>query len=158
MKRLRTGSSASFLGSERGTAVTEFVVVLPLLLIILFGVTGIGQALLYHQIITKGIRDGVRYLTRVPLTEPYLTNAKTIALTGSPGGSTAFSFWNDPSSIDISTSTVDHGGAFRDPGPITIVQMTATVPVDFPILTFWLLGLGPTVTFTVTDEARYIGE
>lgn len=158
MTRRRPGCLRKLFGSERGTAVVEFVVVLPLLLIIVLGITEIGQALLYHQIITKGIRDGVRYLTRVPLSEPFITNAKTIALTGSPTGTTAFSFWNDPSTIDVNTSTVDHGGAFRDPGPITIVQMTATVPVDFPILTFRLLGLGPTITFTVTDEARHIGE
>jgi Flp pilus assembly protein TadG len=57
------------LGEERGSLVVEFVIALPLVLVILVLIAEFGRAFWYHQIVTKGVRDGVRYLSRAPETE-----------------------------------------------------------------------------------------
>jgi len=142
---------------ERGAVIVEFVAMLPFLLIFLFIMIGIGQALWYHQVITGGIRDGVRYLARAPLEEEFVDRAKAIALSGDPtGGAPAFVFWNDPATIDVVLVEVDHGGAFRGVDPLTTIRMTATVPVDIPVLGFF--GIDPGLTLRATDHARHIGE
>ena len=143
--------------SDGGSVILEFVALLPLLFIFLFLMIGIGQALWYHQVITGGVRDGVRYLSRAPLEDPFIQSAKVIALTGDPsGGSPAFVFWNDPDTIEVELTPLDHGGAFRGPDPLTIIRMTAAVPVTIPVLDFF--GLDPDLTLRATDRARHIGE
>lgn len=141
---------------------TEFVVTLPLLLFFLFGMIGMAQLLWYHHIITSGVRDGTRYLSRVgsPTTEPYLTRGKNIAMKGIVGGGgSVFYFWTDANSIAVTEVDIANpGGAFRDSGAVPVVRMTATVNVSLPVLAF-ALGLNPSSIFAyeVTDEARWIG-
>ncbi len=146
---------------ERGTAVTEFVVSLPLLLVFLFGLIGMAQLLWYHHIITSGVRDGTRYLSRVdsPTADPHLTRGKNIAMKGIVGGGgSVFYFWTNASSIAVTQVDIANpGGAFRDSGAVPVVRMTATVNVSLPVLGFVLLGINPSITYTVTDEARWIG-
>ena len=145
------------LRDNAGAVIVEFVVALPFLFIVLFMLIGLGQGLWYYQIVTKGVRDGVRYVTRTPLAEPYLTFAKNVAMTGTPGGSDpAFTFWNDPATIIVTPVPVAHAGEFRDPSPLQTVRMTATVPVDIFVLQYF--GFDPQITFTVSDVARHIGE
>lgn len=140
---------------------TEFAVTMPLLLIFLFGMIGMGQLLWFHHIVTEGVRDGVRYLSRVPnpSADPYLTRGKQIAMSGlAGGGGPLFYFWTDAGTINVDMLSIDNSGnAFRESGNVPVVRMTATVQVSLPVLGFSLLGLSPSITYTVTDEARYIG-
>lgn len=153
----KTVRSGRFGRADDGAVVLEFVAVLPLIVTFLLIMIGTGQSLWYHHVITKGVRDGVRYLTRAPLENEFIDNAKRVALTGTPDGSDpAFTFWNDPGTIDVTSTAVAHGGAFRGPDPLMVVRMTASVPVSVPVLTWF--GVGPTITLTVSDEARHIGE
>jgi Flp pilus assembly protein TadG len=146
---------------NRGTAVTEFVVTMPLLLIFLFGLIGMGQLLWYHHIITEGVRDGTRFLSRVasPTTDPNLTRAKNIAMKGIVGGGgLVFYFWTDPASISVTQVAIANtGNTFRESGNVPVIRMTATVTVSLPILGFALLGMNPSIQYVVTDEARWIG-
>ena len=143
--------------SDRGAVMVEFVVVLPLLMTILFLYISVGQSLFYHHVITSGVWDGVRYLSRAPLDATFIDNAKRIAMTGSASGSDpAFVFWNEMNTINVTTTDVAHGGAFRGPDPLVMIRMTATVDVDIPFFTFF--GLGTPVTLIVSDEIRHIGE
>jgi hypothetical protein len=127
------------LRDNAGAVIVEFVVALPFLFIILFLLIGLGQGLWYYQIVTKGVRDGVRYVTRTP-----------------SGSDPAFTFWNDPATITVTPVPVAHAGEFRDPSPLQIVRMTAAVPVNIFVLSYF--NLNPLITLTVTDEARHIGE
>lgn len=45
----------------------EMALVLPLLVLLGLGVAELGRTIWHYQIVTKGVRDGVRYLTRVPV-------------------------------------------------------------------------------------------
>lgn len=141
--------------------VTEFVITMPLLLIFLFGLIGTGQLLWYHHIITNGVRDGTRYLSRVdsPTADPHLTRAKNMAMKGIVGaGGSIFYFWTDANSIDVSMlSIANPDNAFREDGPVPVVRMSATVAVNLPVLSFAFLGMSPSITYTVVDEARWIG-
>ena len=46
---------------QRGVATTEFAIVLPVLLLLLFGVTELGRALVRYNTLTKSLQDGARY-------------------------------------------------------------------------------------------------
>lgn len=161
MTRVPLASFQRFRGDDRGTLVTEFAVTMPILLMFLFGMIGMGQLLWFHHIITEGVRDGVRYLSRVPnpSTDPYLSRGKQIAMSGlTSSGGPLFYFWTDASTINVEMLSIDNSGnAFREEGNVPVVRMTATVQVSLPVLGFSLLGLNPSITYTVTDEARYIG-
>ena len=145
---------------ERGDPIVEFVLVLPLMLILGFGVMEIGRLLWYQHSITKGVRDGARYLTRVPLANvvndcgivpPAAVNTATeLARRGS--------YWNIPATITVGLEEVPNaGGAFQGSDPLCMVRMTAAVTVPFPILGAFLKTASG-VTFTVSNLARHIGQ
>ena len=47
--------------NERGVAMVEFMIVLPVVLFIMFGVTEIGRVLMRYNTLTKALQDGVRH-------------------------------------------------------------------------------------------------
>lgn len=166
-------------GKDRsGAAGVEFALVLPLLVVLAFGTIEIGWMIWQHAVITKGVRDGVRYLTRVPVT----------CTAAGPGGT--FSATNKQSAINLvksgnpagtnpilrayqsATFTVDvdcrdaaslglSGGTY-----LPVVRMTAQVPFDdftgdagdsYHSEFLAILGIGD-VTFTVAHEEAHVGE
>ncbi len=66
----RTGllRTKRFFGDSRGIAAVEFAIVLPFLMLMLFGMIEIGRALFHYHAVTKSVRDATRYLTRVGMT------------------------------------------------------------------------------------------
>jgi Flp pilus assembly protein TadG len=46
---------------QRGIAMTEFAIVLPVLLLLLFGITEVGRAIVRYNTLTKALQDGARY-------------------------------------------------------------------------------------------------
>jgi Flp pilus assembly protein TadG len=63
---LNPGQDAS--KQQRGFAIVEFIIILPLLLLLLLGVSEVGRALYQYNTLTKAVRDGTRYLaTNAPL-------------------------------------------------------------------------------------------
>ncbi|MDQ2694291.1 MAG: pilus assembly protein [Pseudomonadota bacterium] len=49
-------------GAQRGLAMVEFAIVLPLLLFLLLAVAELGRAFFQYNTLTKSVRDGARYL------------------------------------------------------------------------------------------------
>jgi Flp pilus assembly protein TadG len=49
--------------NQRGVALIEFALVLPLLLVLTFMVTEFGRAIYQYGVLTKSVRDAARYLT-----------------------------------------------------------------------------------------------
>jgi Flp pilus assembly protein TadG len=146
---------------ERGDPIIEFIFIVPLTLVLVFGVIEVGRILWFQHFITKGARDGTRYLTRVPLaggtaacetvTGDAVTYATNLARSDAYWGTIA------PANITVTLCPVDHAGTFYGPDPLRMVRMTAAVPVAFPILDAFL-DTGPLVTFTIFNEARHIGQ
>lgn len=50
--------------SERGAAVVEFAILLPLLFIMAFGITEYGRAIYQYDTLTKSVRSASRYLSQ----------------------------------------------------------------------------------------------
>jgi hypothetical protein len=46
---------------QRGVATIEFAIVVPVLLLLLVGVTELGRALVRYNTLTKAVQDGARY-------------------------------------------------------------------------------------------------
>ena len=63
-----------FLRDLRGNAGAEFALVLPILMLLLFGAIEIGRALHDFHVINESVRDAGRYLSRVPATCPSATS------------------------------------------------------------------------------------
>ena len=56
---------ANFRKTCAGTAMVELAIILPLLLLILFGITELGRALYQQNMLTQAVELGGRYMTRV---------------------------------------------------------------------------------------------
>ncbi|MCM0612005.1 pilus assembly protein [Marinobacter sediminum] len=52
------------MNNTRGSALVEFAILLPILLILAFGITELGRALYQKNILGKSVESGVRYLAR----------------------------------------------------------------------------------------------
>lgn len=73
--------------TQRGVAIVEFALVLPLLLILTFITTEFGRALYQYNTITKSVRDAARYLsTQTPGSATAISNARKLVVYGNPAG------------------------------------------------------------------------
>jgi Flp pilus assembly protein TadG len=146
-------------GDERGSVVVEFVITLPLILAMLVLIAEFGRAIWYHHVVTKGVRDATRFLSRAPVTElaSYSERAAWLAMTGVPTENAApiYAWWTDIATVDVSGPTTLAGTPdFRT--PFQVVSVQAAVPATFPLLV--LLGQSTTLTIAAADQARYIGD
>lgn len=53
-------------GRQKGAAAVEFALVIIVLLLIVAGIVEFGRAFWYYDALTKGTRDGARYMTTAP--------------------------------------------------------------------------------------------
>lgn len=67
-------SHPSGLYRQRGLALVELAVALPLLLLLLLGVAEMGRALYQYNTLVKAVRDGARHLT----SDAYATDGQTL--------------------------------------------------------------------------------
>ena len=148
----------------RGSALVEFTLLAPLLIVLTAGLAEFGLALRQYHVMEKGVRDAARYLNSVPVhpscmgftdTGTYtwssaISDAQKLAIYGSTTGSTPlFKSWSD-----VSTITVDDGTCQPNPrvngAPLGQITVTAAAPyADLGMLSF--LGLGP-ITLTVSHQ------
>lgn len=70
---------------QRGGAIVEFVLVMPLMLIPIFITTEIGRAYYYYNTLTKNVREAARYLS-VRAKGVDVDSAKNIIVFGNPAG------------------------------------------------------------------------
>lgn len=71
------GLLRALLRDETGAAAAEMVLVLPMLVILMFGSMELGNFFLTQHAVTKQVRDGARYASRLTLAEPYSCAAGT---------------------------------------------------------------------------------
>ncbi len=151
---------------------------LPVLVLFLFGTIEIGRVLHDYHVVVKGIRDGTRYLARVAVDCPnpppsvgsivnvpinHEQRAKNLTMAGSISpslpGDYLLAAWGDPGTT--LTVTVDCNdpatleGIYSGNPVVPSVTMTAVVKFDFigslPILP-------STIDFTVSHKEISIGE
>jgi Flp pilus assembly protein TadG len=150
---------AGLRGDQRGSVVVEFVITLPLIFAMLVLIAEFGRAIWYHHVVTKGVRDATRYLSRAPVAEfaDFRERARWLAMTGvaADPADPAYAWWTDIATVAASERVTIAGTPdFRT--PFEVVSVQAAVPVQFPMLV--LLGQGTTLTIAAADQARYIGD
>lgn len=150
-----------------GAAGVEFALVLPLLVVLAFGAIEMGRMLWQHEIITKGVRDGARYLTRVPVscTAPgpggtFSATAEQTAInlvkTGTTSAANPILPAYDSATFTINVDCRDAAALGLSGGTyLPVVRMIAEVPyIDYFI---GVLGIDD-VTFAVIHEEAHVGE
>lgn len=145
--------------------------VLPILLILIFGSVELGYYFMSEHVVDKAVRDASRYAARLPLSDyPDCTSIDATALqqiqrlarTGDPAGTVArLAGWtaDTMTTVTIScpgTGTYANGGIYTDfPKGAPVVTITAQVPYT---TLFGLLGLGAaTLNLNASQQAAVMG-
>jgi Flp pilus assembly protein TadG len=140
---------------DKGNAMVEFAIAAPIMITLTFGGAEIARAVSFYLSADQGLRNGVRYLARIPgdpTTKSWaVTNAKNLAAYGSitapnPVPATVVMV---PSTINNPTKT-----PVGSTSPET-VTMTANVPFSSPLLSSF--GV-PAMTFRLTHTERVLGQ
>ena len=166
-----------FRRARQGVASVEFVMILPLIVLMLFGTIDIGRLLFDYHVVSKSVRDTTRYLTRINSATLDLSAcpnvigavpiaaARNLALTGSVDGSSPnlLQYWTDPLSVTVSCRDIPNDadpkiyqGFFGTLDKIPSITVSATV--SFPFLNSWLIGVDNTLTFTIDHEEVHFGQ
>lgn len=180
--RHRAIAFGRFFGETReGTASVEFVLVMPLLALMLFGMIDLGRMFLDYHAASKSIRDATRYVSRsdptilgvdcatdsLNQTSTAVMEAKNLALTGkidTPSeGDYLLSYWTDPNTISVNLeceindgTTNDFQGFYSGVPEVPAIVMTADVP--FAFANGYLFGHDGTLTLSVRHKVAYIGQ
>lgn len=141
---------------QQGSALVEFVISIPVVLIVLFGCVEIGRLILAYHDIDRQVRGAARYLARIPCESvtTLLPAAQNLAIYGSTINTTApiYPYWDDPATITMTQTPAGCTGL-----PVTpTLTLTAAVDVPFPFLPF--IGLPNTLTITAAHTERMISE
>ncbi len=155
----RTGSSAA-----------EMALVMPLLLILMFGTFELGYFFLSEHVLQKSVRDAARYAARLPMTNypacvptaDAEARIQRIARTGRPddgGASQRLQGWTANNMTTVTLTCVATGtytGIYVEfPTGVTTVRVSASVP--YPTL-FGMMGLGvPTLQLNAASESAVYG-
>lgn len=146
--------------SSSGSMTVEFVATLPIILAALAFIFEFGRAVWAHQIVTKGVRDASRYISRAAITAgneaTIKTQAENLAKTGqlTSGGTVGFP-WNNGTTFTIdltvgSYTTPDYANDFD------VAQVSAAVPMDLAMLAF--MGIGTSYIISTADQTALYGE
>lgn len=126
--------------SESGASAVEFALLLPVLMMVLFGIIEFGLALYRQAILTNASREGARL--GIVQSVPAITNGQI---------NTAIDNYLTPAGInpgDVSR-TIVAGGVTGTP-----VQVTLTLPYTFAVLP-GLTSLAPSINLIARTEMRH---
>ncbi len=159
---------STIITDARGGPLVEMaVLLLPFLLMVAITIEG-GNIFWRHQASLKAVRDAARFVSRAPLLfddacglndtvlATRTAEAKLLGVTGSlDGGVPLVPNWTTDN-IDIPTPVV-----LRADPCLAVVQAIASVelPLPFaPVLQLFNPEQGDTLTFSVADQTRWLGE
>ena len=144
---------------SRGQSLVEFALVIPLFLVMLFGIIDIGRVIWANDALSNAAREGARFasVTGSSLITPTSTKAdiKTytrnyaIAAGTNVTVTVCYSAVQNSSATAGCTGDVDQSNVSNDRGSLVTVRVTSTVP----ILTGTLLGMG---AFTVSGASTVL--
>lgn len=158
----------NFVRDERGGPLVEMaVLLLPFLVIIAVVIEG-GNIFWRHQVSLKAVRDTARYVSRAPLLfddacaldgtvlAATTATAKILGASGSlDGGPPLVPGWTTDD-IDIPTPVV-----IRADPCLAVVQAIASVELPLPFAPIFRMvnpNVGNTLSFSVADQTRWLGE
>ena len=153
-----TGRPRSLWTSERGSALIEASIVLPLLLALIGGVLEFGFFFYHEQLITVGVRDAARYLalTHDPTSATNQSDARNLAVTGSvDGGASRVPGWTNDA-VSVTITPWDNSDGTLSGGTIIPIVTVSTSFVEPSLGFFGLLGLNAP-TISVSHQERWVG-
>ncbi len=142
-------------GGQRGTAMVEFLIGLPVLLFLLFATAELGRLISQYNTLTKAVRDGVRYAASnaiangtglINITPTVQSAVANLVVTGSTAGT------GSPLLPGFSTSNVtvvDAGSGYVS----VSARYTYQPMVGASLPTF---GLGAPINLAVTLNAAQV--
>jgi Flp pilus assembly protein TadG len=141
--------------------------VLPILLVLMFGSVELGNYFLSEHVVQKAVRDASRYAARLPVTTfdcttgtmTDATPVQRLARTGDPAGTTARLVDWTADSMTTVTVTCDTSGTYTGiytdfPMGVPVVTVAASVPYTS---LFGTMGLGGTLSLNASQQAAVIG-
>lgn len=155
-----------FLGCERAAAAAEMALILPMLLVLLFGGLEAGYFMYIQHQVTKGVRDGARYASRQSfvdatcgaVTSSVATAIQEVTRTGQPsGGTTRVPGWDNgevtvtPTCPATAVTTGIYKGATNAPQ----IRVSADVPYPSLFATMGLLDL--TIRLRASEQTAVMG-
>jgi Flp pilus assembly protein TadG len=150
----------SFWRNDRGTALIESAIVLPVFLLLVGGIYEFGYFFYRQQLMTIGVRDAARYLalTSNPNSATTQSDAMNLAVYGSisRGITPRVSDWS-PDVVTISVSAANNSSGIVYCGGCPVAIITVSSSLTDPSLGFLgLLGIKPP-TITVSHQERWVG-
>ena len=121
--------------SERGAVAAEFAIVVPLLLLIVFGTMEFGMMMYGREVVTNATREGARYgIVAGPptITATQMITQATTYLTGTGvnPGSVTFSV---PACCGVTGTPVTLSAIYRYPWFIPYIPTILGLPSPFPL-------------------------
>ena len=123
---------------NQGQGLVEFALVLPVLLVVVFGVFDLGRAYFTTIILTGAAREGARYLSVYPDDVPEFNNTRVVAR--NEARNSGINIDDDP--VDIICANSDSDPDKCDSGGAAVV----TVSHGFELVLGWLLSSPITIT------------
>jgi Flp pilus assembly protein TadG len=132
----------------------EFALVLPLVLLVAFGITEFGRAYYQYNTLSKAIRDGARYMSSHTYDSTNITNAQNLVVYGQiSGGSIPVLPGLTTAMIDVTPS-----GGTPPYDPIDNTPQSITVAVNsYPFNSLVPGVISLNVTFSPQVMFRYVG-
>jgi Flp pilus assembly protein TadG len=124
-------------GAESGNAVIEFALILPLLLLVVFGITEFGRALMTVNVLTSAAREGAR-VASVAGADSVAVAARVMQV------------------LDAANITPAEGGIIVS-GPDANRAITVTVESDFEILSAKILPVQGIIRLRGSAVMRFEG-
>lgn len=148
----------------KGTPAVEFALYLPVLLVMLVGVTELGYAISQSVMLEKSLRSGALYAARssLPLSAATETAVKNVVKTGDPDGTGNYlvSGWSNGGAtltVSVSNYTLTADTSVLGGNQLPVITITASVPYQ-PLLgdALTVFGLNA-ITLSLTHEQAHIG-
>lgn len=147
-----------FTSDQEGAVLAETLIVVPVMLILTFGILEFGNMLWNRMQMQVGVRDAARYWSRCPASFSTCseTIARNIAFYGHPAGASGGSLrvpgWNAAAQLTITPAAAALPSA---PTAADIVTITATTTYQGSPAIRALLS--DDVTMSYTYETRFVG-
>ena len=141
MKYLPSRKPASRTGARRGAAVVEFAVVVPILIVLVFGMIEFGRLMMVEQILTNAARVGAR--------------EGSLPGTGTSDVTTAVNNYMTNSGLSGQTTTVSPDPSTANPGDA--ITVTVSIPfnnVSWLPVPMWLGGKTLSASVVMAKESN----
>ena len=147
-------SKMHHINRNRGVAIVEMVVVLPLLFLMLFVTAEIGRAFMQYNTLTKSVRDSARFVAEnamlgqtqnIYIDETLLAQAQNLVVFGSVNGADL-----SPLLPGLTTGDVQVAAASTD--DISVTATYAYQPIS-PVLNRFGFGTNSSAAYTFRAQA-----